>query len=88
MWEWSQEEEPTYRPPPKRKPHRSCYCPVCPKEYLGIQEEGMEVSLHCPDCRAWYTFFPGVDKPMSKLDKDVPKVCNCLACRGRRGEED
>ena len=67
----------------------SKYCPVCPKEegYLGKQEDGREVSLHCPDCRAVYTWFPGVEKPSSTLDKDIPEVCTCPNCKLRRGEE-
>lgn len=63
------------------------YCPVG-KEYLGRQEPGMEITLHCNDCRAWYTWFPGVSKPISKLDKDIPKTCSCPGCKQRRGEEE
>lgn len=62
------------------------YCPVCPKKegYLGDQEEGMEVSLHCNDCHAWYTWFPGVSKPLARLDRDIPHPCNCPGCQARR----
>jgi len=74
-------------PYPKNYKTLSCYCPVC-STYLGTQELGREISLHCTECRAVYTWFPGVSKPTATLDKDIPKRCNCDGCRMRRGEGD
>ncbi len=87
-WDYQEEESPpTKTNPPKRESSKCRYCPVC-KDYLGIQEPRMEVSLHCDECRAWFTYFPGVKKPVAKLDSEIPDACNCPSCQVRRGEID
>lgn len=71
------------QPTPKRKTGSRKYCPVC-KSYLGLQEPAFEISLHCDECRCWFTWFPGVAKPTAKLDSQIPNRCHCLACQARR----
>ena len=91
FWTSSGEEEDMVmkqpKPKVKRQQAKRCNCPVC-KEYLGWKEPGMEVSLHCRDCRAWFTWFPGVTKPLGKLDRDIPERCTCSSCNYRDGIED
>ena len=62
-------------------------CPVC-KAPLGSRPADEEKSMHCTECRAWYTWFPGINKPTAKLDRDMPNPCNCDGCKARRGELD
>ncbi len=60
-------------------------CPVC-KSDLGDRLPSEEKRFHCSDCRALYTWYPGVDKPSAILDKDMPQLCGCGGCRISRGE--
>ena len=68
--------------PLKRKPPRKCSCPVC-RTYLGVQNVSERIKFHCTECRAWFTFLPGVTKPTAQLDKNVPQVCKCAQCKDR-----
>jgi len=62
-------------------------CPVC-RSMLGRRDKEDAVSFHCEDCKAVYTFYPGISKPLSKLDKDIAQTCPCPGCRYKRGEPD
>lgn len=60
-------------------------CPVCNKT-LGKKEKEESAAFHCEECKALYTFYPGVAKPTAKLDRDIAKTCQCPSCRANRGE--
>lgn len=60
-------------------------CPVC-KISLGRKEKDEAIAFHCNECRALFTWFPGVDKPVARLDSDIAAHCTCFGCRFRRGE--
>jgi len=74
----------TANKPTKLQRHK---CPVC-TSYLGERPKDEEKSFHCEDCRAWYTYFPNIKKPLARLDKDIPEQCTCGGCRQRRGDPD
>jgi len=60
-------------------------CPVC-RTTLGKINIAEATSLHCNECHAVYTFYPGITKPTAKLDSDIAHTCPCPSCRARRGE--
>lgn len=60
-------------------------CPVC-KTSLGRREKDEAAAFHCEECKALFTWFPGIDKPVARLDTDIAAHCKCFGCRFRRGE--
>lgn len=85
VWWENQMGETTYNDAPIVK--LLVRCPVC-KVSLGRKETDETVAFHCDECLAVFTWFPGVDKPTAKLDRDLRKVCKCPGCRAERGEEE
>lgn len=59
-----------------------CYCPVC-KDNLGFKTKKDIKDFHCNECKASFTFYPGIALPTAKLDSHKPKMCTCAQCKSK-----
>ena len=56
------------------------HCPVC-KADIGERIEGTVSEGHCTECKATFTFMPGDNAPVCKMDNADRKKCHCTNCR-------